>query len=217
MTAARPSKSVSPALSPATPPRAATPTHEAVGTAALRQQTSSVTRHATPVYATQEEAEAAFHSLLQRKNVNASSTWEQTLREIITEPLYKALRTLAERKAVFHRYVDELKAQQAARREQKSAELRPKMLRAVPDLKPYASYATFKKKLGTHPLWSELEDEEQAVSIFEASRPACAEIGYQRSGWPQLRMRSMDFIGMGSHDGRNRASYAASYTALSNS
>ena len=155
-TAARPSKSMSPALSPATPPRGATPTHEAVGTAALRQQTSSVTRHATPVYATQEEAEAAFQSLLQRKNVNASSTWEQTLREIITEPLYKALRTLAERKAVFHRYVDELKAQQAARREQKSAELRPKMLRAVPDLKPYASYATFKKKLGTHPLWSEL-------------------------------------------------------------
>lgn len=169
-TAARPSKSMSPALSPATPPRGATPTHEAVGTAALRQQTSSVTRHATPVYATQEEAEAAFQSLLQRKNVNASSTWEQTLREIITEPLYKALRTLAERKAVFHRYVDELKAQQAARREQKSAELRPKMLRAVPDLKPYASYATFKKKLGTHPLWSELEDEEQAVSIFEAIR-----------------------------------------------
>ena len=119
---------------------------------------------------TQEEAEAAFQSLLQRKNVNASSTWEQTLREIITEPLYKALRTLAERKAVFHRYVDELKAHQAARREEKSAELRPKMLRAVPDLKPYASYATFKKKLVTHPLWSELEDEEQAVCIFEAIR-----------------------------------------------
>ena len=96
--------------------------------------------------------------------------YKRQLREIITEPLYKALRTLAERKAVFHRYVDELKAQQAARREQKSAELRPKMLRAVPDLKPYASYATFKKKLGTHPLWSELEDEEQAVSIFEAIR-----------------------------------------------
>lgn len=168
--AARPSKSASPALSPATPPSGATPTHEAVGTAALRQQTSSVTRHATPVYATQEEAEAAFQSLLQRKNVNASSTWEQTLREIITEPLYKALRTLAERKAVFHRYVDELKANQAARREEKSAELRPKMQRAVPGLKPYASFATFKKKLGAHPLWSELEDEEQAVSIFEAIR-----------------------------------------------
>ena len=35
VTAARPSKSVSPALSPATPPRGATPTHEAVGTACL--------------------------------------------------------------------------------------------------------------------------------------------------------------------------------------
>ena len=33
-------------------------------------------------------------------------TWEQTMREIITHPIYRALKTPSERKAAFHAYLD---------------------------------------------------------------------------------------------------------------
>lgn len=144
------------------------------GTAAPRSSTNTSVsvRNLSPVYATHEEAEAAFMSMLQRKNVGPTSTWEQTLREIITDPLYKALRTLAERKAVFHKYVDDQKAQEAVRREEKAAELRPKVASALQQelggLKPYASFATFRKKLLPHALWAEIDDEQQAHAIYEA-------------------------------------------------
>lgn len=52
---------------------------------------------------TVEEGEKAFTHLLRKAGVDANWTWDQTMRAIITDPLYKALNTLAEKKACWEK------------------------------------------------------------------------------------------------------------------
>ena len=52
-----------------------------------------------------EEGEKAFFHLLRKANVDANWTWDQTMRAIITDPLYKALSTLAEKKAAWQKVI----------------------------------------------------------------------------------------------------------------
>jgi hypothetical protein len=54
-------------------------------------------------FLTVEEGEKAFMHLLRKAGVDANWTWDQTMRAIITDPLYKALNTLAEKKAAWEK------------------------------------------------------------------------------------------------------------------
>jgi pre-mRNA-processing factor 40 len=54
-------------------------------------------------FATFEEGEKAFMHLLRKAGVDANWTWDQTMRAIITDPLYKALNSLAEKKATWEK------------------------------------------------------------------------------------------------------------------
>lgn len=54
-------------------------------------------------FATVEEGEKAFIHLLKKAGVDANWTWDQTMRAIITDPLYKALNTLAEKKVCWEK------------------------------------------------------------------------------------------------------------------
>jgi pre-mRNA-processing factor 40 len=54
-------------------------------------------------FPTVEEAEKAFAHLLKKAGVDATWTWDRTMRAIITDPLYKALGTLAEKKAAWEK------------------------------------------------------------------------------------------------------------------
>lgn len=54
-------------------------------------------------FATVEEGEKAFVHLLRKAGVDANWTWDQTMRAIITDPLYKALNNLAEKKAAWQK------------------------------------------------------------------------------------------------------------------
>lgn len=54
-------------------------------------------------FATVEEGEKAFTHLLRKAGVDATWTWDQTMRAIITDPLYKSLNTLAEKKATWQK------------------------------------------------------------------------------------------------------------------
>ncbi len=54
-------------------------------------------------FVTVEEGEKAFVHLLRKAGVDANWTWDQTMRAIITDPLYKALNTLAEKKAAWQK------------------------------------------------------------------------------------------------------------------
>lgn len=56
-------------------------------------------------WATHEEAEKAFNHLLRKAGVDSTWTWEQTMRAIVTDPLYKSFNSLAERKAAWQKVV----------------------------------------------------------------------------------------------------------------
>lgn len=56
-------------------------------------------------FVTVEEGEKAFMHLLRKAGVDANWTWDQTMRAIITDPLYKALNTLAEKKATWEKVI----------------------------------------------------------------------------------------------------------------
>ena len=49
-------------------------------------------------FSTHEEAEKAFWYLLKKNSITPDSTWEDTIRTIITDPLYRAFNSMAERK-----------------------------------------------------------------------------------------------------------------------
>ena len=61
------------------------------------------------VYATKEEAKAAFIELLLEKNITVDLTWEATMQRIIDDPRYKSLGSLSERKETFFEYVEKRK------------------------------------------------------------------------------------------------------------
>lgn len=54
-------------------------------------------------FPTPEEAEKAFVFLLKKAGIDATYSWDRTMRAIITDPLYKALPTLAEKKAAWEK------------------------------------------------------------------------------------------------------------------
>ncbi|XP_023644835.1 pre-mRNA-processing protein 40A isoform X1 [Capsella rubella] len=89
------------------------------------------------VYATKQEAKAAFKSLLESVNVHSDWTWEQTLKEIVHDKRYGALRTLGERKQAFNEYLGQRKkveAEERRRRQKKAREEFVKMLEECEEL-----------------------------------------------------------------------------------
>ncbi|PLW16854.1 hypothetical protein PCANC_09451 [Puccinia coronata f. sp. avenae] len=115
-------------VTPALPPTAVAPTTNLPPrpvTSILHS--APVTNHAPvpmPDFKTPEEAERAFVGLLRLKGVTPSWTWEQTMRDIITEPLYKALDTLAARKAAWERFIDNERKREKENREKNIARVR---------------------------------------------------------------------------------------------
>ncbi|KAI3600446.1 formin binding protein, partial [Moniliophthora roreri] len=121
-------------------------------------------------FATVEEGEKAFTHLLRKAGVDANWTWDQTMRAIITDPLYKALNTLAEKKAVFEKYTTNLKVKEAEEKEARLSKLRPalrNMLKGNPNVFHYSTFATADKLFSQHPIWQQAKVEAERKLIFE--------------------------------------------------
>ncbi|XVE95059.1 hypothetical protein REPUB_Repub02eG0063900 [Reevesia pubescens] len=89
------------------------------------------------VYANKLEAKNAFKSLLESANVQSDWTWEQTMREIINDKRYGALKTLGERKQAFNEYLGQrkkLEAEERRMRQKKAREEFTKMLEESKEL-----------------------------------------------------------------------------------
>ncbi|KAJ3286015.1 hypothetical protein HDU79_006884 [Rhizoclosmatium sp. JEL0117] len=56
-----------------------------------------------------EEAEKAFKQMLEEADIGLDWTWEQTMRKVINNPMYRCLKTLTERKQAFQSYVEDKK------------------------------------------------------------------------------------------------------------
>ncbi|OJT09834.1 Pre-mRNA-processing protein prp40 [Trametes pubescens] len=121
-------------------------------------------------FATVEEGEKAFTHLLRKAGIDGNWTWDMTMRAIITDPLYKALNTLAEKKATWQKYVDGLRAKEKEEREARLTKLRPSlrnMLKGNPNVFHYTTFATADRLFAQHPIWQQGKIEAERRLIFE--------------------------------------------------
>ncbi|KAJ2715892.1 U1 snRNP protein [Coemansia spiralis] len=95
-------------------------------------------------FRTPEEAEAAFVEMLRRHSVGGDWSWAQVLRATVSDPDYRSLKTLPERKDAFQRYA-------ATARESEQEQLRKKQqqqrdaLFALLDTLPITEYTQLRK------------------------------------------------------------------------
>ncbi|KAG6813858.1 hypothetical protein H0H92_006265 [Tricholoma furcatifolium] len=121
-------------------------------------------------FATVEEGEKAFFHLLRKAGVDADWTWDRTMRAIITDPLYKALNTLAEKKAAWEKFTTGLKAKEQEEKEARLTKLRPalrNMLKGNPNVFHYTTFGTANKLFSQHPIWQQGKIEAERRLIFE--------------------------------------------------
>ncbi|XP_065847148.1 pre-mRNA-processing protein 40A isoform X2 [Euphorbia lathyris] len=89
------------------------------------------------VFANKLEAKNAFKALLEFANVQSDWTWEQTMREIVNDKRYSALKTLGERKQAFNEYLGQrrkLEAEERRMRQKRAREEFTKMLEESKEL-----------------------------------------------------------------------------------
>lgn len=123
-----------------------------------------------PDYATFEEAEAAFLKLLRRSGVQPDWTWEQTMRSIIKDPQYRALKDPKDRKAAFEKYAVEVRLQEKDRAKERLAKLRTDfstMLRSHPEIKHYTRWKTARPIIEGETIFRSSNDDNERRQLFE--------------------------------------------------
>ncbi|KAG6821479.1 hypothetical protein H0H93_010203 [Arthromyces matolae] len=121
-------------------------------------------------FLTVEEGEKAFTHLLRKAGVDANWTWDQTMRAIITDPLYKALNSLAEKKAAWEKFTTALKLKEQEEKEARLSKLRPalrNMLKGNPSVFHYTTFETANRLFSQHPIWQQARIEAERRLIFE--------------------------------------------------
>nr|XP_034580048.1 pre-mRNA-processing protein 40A isoform X2 [Setaria viridis] len=99
------------------------------------------------VYATKTEAKNAFKSLLESVNVESDWTWEQTMRVIINDKRYGALKTLGERKQAFNEYLNQRKKFEAEEKRIKQRKARDDFLAMLEECKELTSSTRWSKAI----------------------------------------------------------------------
>jgi pre-mRNA-processing factor 40 len=123
-----------------------------------------------PDYSTFEEAEAAFLKLLRRNKVDPSWTWEQTMRSIIKDPQYRALKDPKDRKAAFEKYAVEVRIQEKDRAKERIEKLRKEfatMLRSHPEIKHYTRWKTARPIIEAEAIFRSANDDNERRQLFE--------------------------------------------------
>lgn len=104
------------------------------------------------------------------QGVKSDWSWEQAQRAIITKPLYRALKTIGERKAAFHAFVDAEAKREREEREQREARQKSlfmAMLQKQPDIKPYTRFRTILKTCSHLPPFTDIQSEKQCEIYFD--------------------------------------------------
>jgi pre-mRNA-processing factor 40 len=123
-----------------------------------------------PDYATFEEAEAAFLKLLRRNNIDPNWTWEQTMRSIIKDPQYRALKDPKDRKAAFEKYALEVRLQEKDRAKERTEKLRKDfatMLSSHPEIKHYTRWKTARPIIEGETIFRSAKDDDERRQLFE--------------------------------------------------
>lgn len=166
---------------PAFVPAAGLPSRPAFG--GVGSTSLPASSYQMPEFKSTEEAEEAYIGMLREKGVTSSWTWEQTMRHIITEPLYKALDTMAARKAAFEKYVDGEKTREKEQRTKNIAKARPGFRGGLdrlgdrpgpdgqpgPGVKSWWTYERMQKEVETRApeIWKLSKDDEERRTLWE--------------------------------------------------
>ncbi|KAL4868366.1 hypothetical protein BDV12DRAFT_169876 [Aspergillus spectabilis] len=123
-----------------------------------------------PEYGSLEEAEGAFMKMLKRHNAQPDWTWEQTMRETIKDPQYRALKDPRDRKAAFEKYAVEVRMQEKDRAKERFAKLRADfniMLKRHPEIKHYSRWKTIRPIIEGETIFRSTDDENERRQLFE--------------------------------------------------
>jgi pre-mRNA-processing factor 40 len=135
--------------------------------------TSSSMNLNEPDYSSPEEAESVFHKLLRRAGVQPEWSWEQTIRAVVKDPQYRAIKDPKDRKISFEKYVAEVRAQEKDREKDRQAKLRVDfftMLRTHPEIKHYTRWKTAKSIIEGETIFRSARSEEEAHTLFNEYR-----------------------------------------------
>jgi pre-mRNA-processing factor 40 len=125
---------------------------------------------AEPEYGSLEEAENAFMKMLKRHNVLPDWTWEQTIRDTIKDPQYRALKDPRDRKAAFEKYAVEVRMQEKDRAKERFAKLRADfntMLKRHPEIKHYSRWKTIRPIIEGETIFRSTDNENERRQLFE--------------------------------------------------
>ncbi|PLN81512.1 hypothetical protein BDW42DRAFT_200853 [Aspergillus taichungensis] len=128
------------------------------------------TAQSEPEYGSFEEAESAFMKMLKRHNVQPEWTWEQTMRETIKDPQYRALKDPRDRKIAFEKYAVEVRVQEKDRAKERFAKLRADfntMLRRHPEIKHYSRWKTIRPIIEGETTFRATNDDHERQQLFE--------------------------------------------------
>lgn len=123
-----------------------------------------------PDYATFEEAEAAFLKLLRRNNVSPDWTWEKTMRSIIKDSQYRALKDPKDRKAAFEKYAAEVRLQEKDKAKERLEKLQTDfatMLRSHPEIKHYTRWKTARPIIEGETIFRSTDNDDERRQLFE--------------------------------------------------
>ncbi|KAL4419958.1 hypothetical protein ABPG75_007056 [Micractinium tetrahymenae] len=126
----------------------------------------------TPHYATTAEAKDAFKQLLSDAGVSSGMSWEESMRLIVGDRRYGALKSLGEKKGAFNEFVQQRKkeeAEEARQRRMQAKEGFYALLDECQELKA-ASRPKFSKArdlLELEPRWQAVDSNKEREELFE--------------------------------------------------
>lgn len=127
------------------------------------------------------------------QGVRSDWNWEQAQRAIITKPLYRALKTISERKEAFHIYVAQEARREREEREQREQQQKAafmSMLEKQADIKPFTRFRTLAKMCGHLPAFTDIQSERQCEAYFDEYIQAMQR--EEKDRLRDLRKESMD-------------------------
>ncbi|PQP93470.1 pre-mRNA-processing protein 40A isoform X1 [Prunus yedoensis var. nudiflora] len=141
------------------------------------------------VYANKQEAKNAFKALLESANVHSDWTWEQTMREIINDKRYGALKTLGERKQAFNEYLGQRKKLENEERRMRQKKAREEFSKMLEESKELTSATRWRTSRDREDLY-----ESYIVELERKEKEKAAEEHKQNIAEYRKFLESCDFI-----------------------
>ncbi|KAK3672271.1 U1 snRNP protein [Recurvomyces mirabilis] len=123
-----------------------------------------------PEYATIEQAEEAFFKLLKRSNVTPDMGWKDTLRLIIRDREYRALKDPVERRDAFEKYRVQVRAEEKDKEKERRAKVREdfrQMLKTHDDIKYYTRWKTAQPSIEREAVYKQAGSDAERRAMFE--------------------------------------------------